>query len=146
MRPSIVSYIFLVMLFAFVSGCSDDKELSIIEGKWSGTKAEFRADLIRITQDELNIGLDFQSHGTLVYTDDSRALSGSWSKTGKKLFITQIEEAALPVNLSGDYEVRELSASQLIIEGERYGEIADPNYGQVKGTMKVLLFFHRSTP
>jgi hypothetical protein len=146
MKTAIVSYFTLVILVIYISACNNEKQVSTLSGKWSGTKAEFQVDLIRIPQNELNMGLDFQSRGKLVYTDNTQVISGGYSKQGKTLIIQQIDDAALPVSLSGEYQIHELSSTQLIIEGQRPGEIQDATYGKVSGTIKMTLFFHRSNP
>jgi hypothetical protein len=146
MKLTIVSFITSVILLFLITACNNEKQVSTLSGKWSGTKAEFQIELIRIPLNELNMGLDFKNHGKLIYTNNTQVISGGYSKQGKKLIISQIDDAALPVNLSGDYEIRELSSTQLILEGQRYGDIQDATYGKVSGMAKVLLFFHRSNP
>lgn len=143
MKLKLISFTLIITLCFALIHCNDDPEFASIHGKWQGDKAKFNFNGIPITQNEFNFNLEFKSDGTVTYTKNEVITSGTYTLTGEDLFVSGLEVEGLPVSLSGSYEVKELTANKLEIEGEREGEIEDATYGTISGKVKATFFFNK---
>ena len=143
MKIKIIGNIVVLAMCLIMVNCEDDKELASILGSWQGNQVEFKLNSIPITSSELELGLDFNSDGTVIYKENNLTASGTYEMSGASLTISGIETDRLPVDVSGQYVIRELTDSRLVLEGERDGEINDPTYGTISGKVKATLIFDK---
>jgi hypothetical protein len=143
MKLKAICNIITIGLCLLLITCDDDKELASIVGKWSGDKATFTVNLLPFTEDDFDVTIEFKSDNTVTYTDSDRTATGTYSITADDLTITGIDVTKIPVSLSGPFDVKELSASKLVIEGEREGEIDTPDNGTISGKVKATLHFNK---
>ena len=133
----------MITAVIFVSCDNDDENQPSIVGRWAGDKAEFRMNLIPFDDDNFDVVLEFESDGTVTYTDDDQSYSGTYTVHEKTLQITGVTVAGMPIDVSGNYDIKEVSNTDLVIEGEREGEINDPTFGNISGTVRATLYFTR---
>jgi hypothetical protein len=143
-----------IYVWAIVAGfafsCDNDAEITAgLVGKWQGDKADLvvKPDGFPVgvpySFDEFDAVLEFKADGTLIVTEESQSTPGTYVKTGSKLEMNSaltIED----INLSGTYQIRELTRSTLKIEIEKDATVKDPNTkGDVTGEVKATLTFSR---
>ena len=143
MKLTVVGNIIVLTLCLVMVNCEDDKELASIIGNWQGEEAAFRLNAIPVTSTDLDIDLEFTSDNTVIYKEETVTTTGTYGISGGKLTISGIEADKLPVSISGEYDIRELTHTRLELEGEREGEINDPTYGNISGKVKATLIFKK---
>jgi hypothetical protein len=147
MKARHIQFFALLSFLIILLSCDDEKdELSSIVGRWSGDKADFQVNLIPLSEDDFDIVLDFKTDGTLTLTEDGNSVSGTYVVKGDQLTITGVTVGSIPIAIAGDYDIKKLNATNLVIEGEREGEINDPTYGTISGKVKATLYFDKMNP
>ncbi|MBT1702814.1 lipocalin family protein [Chryseosolibacter indicus] len=145
MKIKIIGYLTICALCALMLGCDDDdKDLSSIEGRWSGDRAALTVNLIPINEDDFDVVLDFKEDGTVILTEDNNTITGTYKVSGDDLTLTGINMVSIPVTLEGNYDIKELTNNRLVIEGEREGQYTHPDYGTITGKVKATLYFNKT--
>lgn len=143
----------LLVVVVLLTACKDESEISAtIVGKWNGREADFKVNpsgvipAFPIHKDEFPIQLDFRNDGSLVLTDNKGvSKTGSYVQSGNQLTIT-IDYSFEMIDLSGTYEIRELTTADLEVEIEKQGSYTHPDSGQqFDGKVTANLFFGKST-
>lgn len=144
MLKRVVNIASLFLLTMVVAGCSTEFELATLLGKWSSTKASFAFNLVPIHKDDLNLQMEFLSDGTLMVQTSSGIVRGTYKMDDKRLLINDIVIPDVPMNFSGNYDVKSLTETKLILYGERQSVYTDPAIGTVSGMVKATFSLQRA--
>lgn len=146
-----IAAIILVFSFALVA-CKDESEITApIVGKWNGQEADFKINPSGIIppftlhQDEFPVQLEFKRDGTLILTD-SKVVSrnGTYTQSANQLTIN-IDYTFELIELSGTYQINQLTSSSLQAEIEKEGTYTHPDSGQdFDGKVIAMLYFTKS--
>lgn len=135
----------MIALCAFMLSCDDDdeKKQSNIVGRWAGDRAELRFNMIPYNDENFNITLEFKTDGTVVLVEDNNTVTGTYRVDGDDLTLTGVDVVSIPVAISGEYDIEQLTDTRLVLEGDRQGEYTDPNGQTISGNLKAILHFNR---
>lgn len=141
-----------MLIVIALSACKDEAEINAaIVGKWGGREADFKINpsgiipAFTLHEDEFPVQLEFKSDGTLILTDSKGVTkNGTYSQAGDQLTINIAYTFEL-IELSGMYQIKELTSSALSAEIEKEGSYTHPDTGQqFDGKVTATLFFTRT--
>lgn len=142
-----------MLIAVALTACKDEAEITAaIVGKWSGREADFKINpsgiipAFTLHEDEFPVQLEFKSDGKLILTDNKGvSKTGTYSQSGNQLTIT-IDYTFELIELSGTYQITELTNSALTAEIEKEGSYTHPDTGQqFDGKVTATLFFTRAS-
>lgn len=140
--------IFSVCALLMFTRCEEDETYSIV-GTWSATKAEFEIEIagipipIEFTEDDPSVEVVFREDGTVSITDDTGTTNGTYSVDGKDLD-TDLDFNTDFTSLEGEFKIKKLTQSTLILTSEQTGSGEDPETGDVlEGTFRTEITFSR---
>ncbi len=148
-KNSITSITVLLYLFLVISSCKEDDEkiIASITGKWAGQTADFKVNpkgiipAFTLGDNELPVVLDFRNDGTVTLTDkNNTTYPGTYELTDRKLNLA-IGYKFEYIDLTGQYDIDELTEQNLTASTQRSGTFDFPNYGQLDGSIKATLHF-----
>jgi hypothetical protein len=141
----------LILLVAALWGCKEEAEITAsIVGKWNGREADFKINpsgiipAFTLHKDEFPVQLEFKSDGKMVLTDNKGVTrNGTYAQTSDQLTIA-IDYTFELIELSGTYQITELTTTSLSAEIEREGSYTHPDTGQqFDGKVTATLHFTR---
>ncbi len=129
----------LLLLVAFVAmHCQDDEQTitADVTGQWKGKTATFKVNpegiipAFTLNEIALPITLDFQQDGKLNLTDSKDSVHvGTYSRTDNRINMS-IPFKFEMIELSGEYEIEELTDTTLVVSTSRQGSYTHPDTGQ----------------
>ncbi len=147
MKTKAYSFLSFFLLIGMLSACHDDEqEVMSVVGRWQGTSlsASFTPDGIpaSIDQDDdtFDAVLEFKEDGSVIYSDDSDFVEGTWEQNGKFLNLT-LSENVYSIDLSGECTLEKINETNLVIYVKRAGAFDIPDYGILEGTIEARLYF-----
>jgi hypothetical protein len=139
----------LVCLLFFRCG-SDDEISAKIEGKWNGDRVNFKFNptgflpRIPLGNQTLAVDLIFNAGGKLTIIDSSQnETSGTYTLNGNSLRI-DVDYTIESFELSGNYDVKQLTTTNLELEIKRRQKFEDPDSEKTyDGEITATFYFTR---
>lgn len=142
-----------LLFFSLISACRDEEPVinASVLGKWAGSNADFKINpsgiipAFTLKEEEFPVQLEFKDEGVVILTDNDGASSeGIYSQAGDKLTIG-IDYTFELIELSGTYQINELTNTRLELEIEKEGSYTHPDTGQeFDGKVTATLYFNKS--
>jgi hypothetical protein len=143
----------IIFLFSIaLTACKDEPEITApIIGKWSGQESDFKINpsgiipAFTLHEDEFPVQLEFKTDGSLILTDNKGVnRNGSYVHSGDQLTIN-VDYTFELIELSGTYQINELTSSSLQTEIEKEGSYTHPDTGQqFDGKVTATLYFRKN--
>ena len=149
MKTTGITYIILSIVL-FVSCKEDEEKPASIVGKWKGTLAEVQLKPFGLPtpvtreDDTFAAEIEFKSDGTVILLQNGQPIEGTYDVSGETL-TTSLEFETDILDLTGNYTIEELTATNLVVFLEKEDEtLTDPDSGfTVTGDLKATLHFER---
>ncbi|HEY0743259.1 MAG TPA: hypothetical protein VGD40_17445 [Chryseosolibacter sp.] len=143
----------IALLFvSLISACRDEEPVinATVLGKWNGSEADFKINpsgiipAFTLSEEEFPVLLEFKAGGVVILTDNKGVKrEGTYSQAGDKLTI-EIDYTFELIELSGTYQINELTNTTLQLEMEKEGSYTHPDTGQeFDGKVTATLYFSR---
>jgi hypothetical protein len=127
---------FILICFFFLRCVSQDEISSNIEGRWTGDRVNFKFNptgflpRIPLGNQPLNVQLTFKAEGKLTIVDPGQnETTGTYTLNGNSLQIT-VDYTIESFELSGEYEVQQLTDTDLQLQIKRNQRFEDPDSGK----------------